>query len=71
MLQPGPEISSRPIVRDDHTKRPDDYENNYSRPVDDHVFLNNLSQALLHTRYFMPNLVRKFVIKDSFLASVT
>ena len=48
MTETGPEISSRPIVRDDHTKRPDDYENNSSRPVDDHVFLDNMSQALLH-----------------------
>ena len=45
-LHPGPEISSRPVVRDDHTKRPDDYENNYSRPMDDHVLLENLSQFL-------------------------
>ena len=51
-LDSGPEISSRPIVRDDHTKRPDDYENNFSRPVDDQVFLDNLRQALLHTRYY-------------------
>ena len=46
LWQAGPEISSRPIVRDDHTKRPDDHENNYSRPVDDHVYLENLSQFL-------------------------
>ena len=45
-LHSGPEISSRPIVRDEYTKRPDYYENNYSRPVDDHVFLENLSQFL-------------------------
>ena len=47
-LHPGPEISSRPIVRDDHTKRPADYENNSSRPMDDHVCLDNMSQALSH-----------------------
>ena len=73
----GPEISSRPIVRYDHTKHPEDYENNPSRPMDEHVLQDNLSQALLHTWYAsfgsmtwncedMPS----FVVKDSFVATV-
>ena len=38
-LKSGPKISSRPIGQDDHTKRPDDYENDF-------FFLENLSQFI-------------------------